>query len=232
MRPVNAVVWPLATGLCAGVAAAIGSVVVNGSPSPALQVGNESDLALMVKYCCPLGAIGGLLVGVAIGLLLGHGQRAASVVALGVGGALFGAAGGFLSPLALYQFNGVIPVVGCLSLVWGIMGVVVGGLAYPIARTITVSQEFESDDELNPPRLPAASISSPAMERGRPSRLGSFCRALPALAVTGYALIAAVLTSSATTARILLAIGLLGFAHLIMVVDHDARFKRLERESR
>jgi hypothetical protein len=229
MRLVDVAVWPLGTGLCAGAAAAIGFAFANLVQGPPIRIGDESDATAMAWVCCPLGAIGGLLVGVAIGLLLGQGQRAASVVALAFAGMLLGAAGGYLSPLAVYLLDGMIPIIGSLALAWGIVGVVAGGVAYPIARAINSSREAESDDELNPPRLPSASVSRPALGRGRLSRLGSLCRALPALAVTGYALIAAVLTSSSTTAQILLAIGLLGFAHLIMVVDHDARFNRLER---
>jgi hypothetical protein len=232
LRPVDAAVWPVATGLCAGAAAAIGFVLASAFLGQLIQVSDENDLALVVKVCCPLGAVGGLLVGVVVGLLLGQHQRAASVVLLALFGTLLGAAGGYLGPHAVYLLSGMLPVIAGHTLIWGIMGTIAGGLAYPIARALNEPPEAAVDDEPGPSRLPATSASRQPPPGGRTPHRGTFWRTLPALAATGYALIAAVLTSSSTTAQILLGIGLLGLAHVYQVVHLEARLNRLERPLR
>lgn len=232
LRCVDAAVWPLAVGLCAGAAAAVGFVLASAFLGPPIQVGDERDLAPTVKTCCPLGAIGGLVVGVAVGFLLGQRQRAASVVSLALFGTLLGAAGGCLGPQAVYLLDGVLPVIASYSLVWGTMGMIAGGLAYPIARAINEPPEDVVDDDLGDSRLPATSTSWQSSTRGRASRSVTLWRALPALAASGYALIAAVVATSSTTAQILLAIGLLGLAHVYQVIHLEARLNRLERPSR
>ena len=222
--------WSVAAGLCTAVASALGFAIGNGGPGSPVGRPDESEFRQLAIVCGSTGAIGGLLVGVFFGFISTNGTRAANVIVLGLSGGTTGALGGFLSSFAVGEIGSAAPAIASLTLAWGIAGLVVGGIAYPIWRRISQPPEIEDEDEPVQPVL--AATAWPVPKRNRAAGPWQVLRLFPILAAIGYALIAAAVASPSLSTHVLIAIALLGFANLYSIIDQDLRLRRLERQRR
>ena len=221
--------WALCGGLCAAITSAFGYLLASLGPGPPITRVAADDLTATMAFCGSLGAITGLLIGTVAGFAVGKGQRITTGIALGVTGALTGAIGGLLSPYAIFQSGSALPAIASSALAWGVAGLLTGALAFPVSRWLNETGRPENDDEWQESQL--ISTSWQPASRNRNESPGPVVQALPMLAASVFALIAAAIAGSAQTSLVLLALGLLGLAQSHSLVHLNRRLSKLERRT-
>jgi len=190
---------------------------------------DERDITGITVVCGSAGAICGFLIGIVAGFVVSNGRRIATVLALALIGALMGAAGGTLSPCAVFHTDPRVPAIVSSSIAWGMVGLMVGGLAYPVSRWVKGTPEPKSNDDGSHDQPESTTWQSPS--RRHKDALGPFVRAFPVLAASAFPLIVALVIPTGETTLILLALGVQGLALSHSFIQLDQRLGSLRGPS-
>jgi hypothetical protein len=222
-----AILWASSGAVCAGGAwaASLGAgwfwLVAHFSPRA------FEGAALIATGYATLGAVYGLLVGGIVGFVRGKGERLATALVLGSGGAFFGALGGGLSVLAVALAGPRVHPIVSSSLAWAAVGFAMGMSGYAWSRFTAARVEPPELDE-DEPQPEAKTIQWLLRERKRRWRDRSLARVSPVLIASVWALAGAAIFAPSDLSLGLLAVGVLGLAVALVLYNQDARLCAIE----
>lgn len=225
----DALRWALACALCAGsmwfVALSVPRFIWGVS-----AIDPTNGAAYLPIVYSAIGAGYGLIVGAFVGFFCGERQRESSVLALSVGGLLFGGLGGGLSVIvAAMTAPGFHPTVSS-SLVWAGVGGGMGLYGYLWSCWITVPVELLDDEEET---LPAdRTVQWLLRERKRRWRELPAVRVSPVFVVSVSSLIGAAIAAPSELSLGLLVLSALGLSVAWVLYNQETRLRFLERRLR
>lgn len=223
--------WALAGAVCAGGAWAAASVIMSAvSIRPLGFADVKGNVAEATALGVGIGAACGLMIGVAEAILFGRNNRAKAVVILGIGGGLFGAIGGGLTPTALNAGHSILPPLVSSSLAWAVAGLLAGPIQHCWSRWTISREDAEDDDEGSTQPQPKAATWMPEPRRRRST--GPILRFLPMLVVSLGSLVGAAVIAPSQVALALLAVGLLGLSVAGALLSQERWIRELERRLR